>query len=539
MFFPDRFKTPLSIAYAFVATHNHFVLDRGGKVFKQTAPVIKLDAAATLDDHLALLGVLNASLACFWMRQVAFPRGGTGEAWALRFNYNGTQLEQFPLPPAYERVVPLARRLDELASQRRDADVASVLADAGWQTAATLRERLAARRAADDLALRLMVALQEELDWLVYGLYGLDPAPDAVEPEAVTPVEPTALPWNVAFARHDRTVRAAIEQGEDPGDLPTAWFERHGWTPRPEGFEGLPPATRARYEARLERTRAVPELALVETATFKRRWENPDHAADEHEALEAWLADRIEAVARERGRPFTLEQLVASVQDDPRVLAVAEVFAGRRDVHLGNLVAGLVHAEAVPHHPYHVYRPSGLLKRAAWERTWDEQRREDAGEPVVPAVPPAYDAKDFLNPGFWPLRGKLDVPRERFIAYTEVPGATGDEALFGWAGWTPLQRLRVLLGLDEALDDRGVPLADRVALLDGAWRLLPDAAREDAAATRRLQAELQALLGSAAGPSPEQLAAWQDRFPPPKPPRTRQPRPARRRALDDQETDAP
>jgi hypothetical protein len=34
------------LCLAFVrATHNHFVLDRGGKVFKQTAPVIKLPAA--------------------------------------------------------------------------------------------------------------------------------------------------------------------------------------------------------------------------------------------------------------------------------------------------------------------------------------------------------------------------------------------------------------------------------------------------------------------------------------------------------------
>ncbi len=40
----DGSRTPLSIAFAFVATHNHFVLDRGGKVFKQSAPVIKLPA---------------------------------------------------------------------------------------------------------------------------------------------------------------------------------------------------------------------------------------------------------------------------------------------------------------------------------------------------------------------------------------------------------------------------------------------------------------------------------------------------------------
>ena len=35
-------RTPLSITFGEVATHNHFVLDRGGKVFKRTAPVIKL-----------------------------------------------------------------------------------------------------------------------------------------------------------------------------------------------------------------------------------------------------------------------------------------------------------------------------------------------------------------------------------------------------------------------------------------------------------------------------------------------------------------
>ena len=33
--YASKLRTPLSIAFAFVATHNHFVLDRGGKVFKQ------------------------------------------------------------------------------------------------------------------------------------------------------------------------------------------------------------------------------------------------------------------------------------------------------------------------------------------------------------------------------------------------------------------------------------------------------------------------------------------------------------------------
>ena len=40
----ERLSTPLTIAFADLATHNHFVLDRGGKVFKQSAPIIKLPA---------------------------------------------------------------------------------------------------------------------------------------------------------------------------------------------------------------------------------------------------------------------------------------------------------------------------------------------------------------------------------------------------------------------------------------------------------------------------------------------------------------
>ena len=66
--------------FAEVATHNHFVLDRGGKAFNRTAPVIKLPAGASEDDHLALLGVLNSSAACFWLKQVSHDKGN-GRLW--------------------------------------------------------------------------------------------------------------------------------------------------------------------------------------------------------------------------------------------------------------------------------------------------------------------------------------------------------------------------------------------------------------------------------------------------------------------------
>src|SRR5206468_3769398 len=114
---------------------------------------------------------------------------------------------------------------------------------------------------------------------------------------------------------------------------------------------------------------------------------------------------------------------------------------------------------------------------------------------------------DYLRNEYWRLRGKLDVPKERLIAFTEVPRRSTEGILYGWAGWLPLQRIKAALAIDEELEDAGVPLAERTGLLDGAWALLPDAAREDESAANRLKAELQALVG-AGGPSREVLDEW-------------------------------
>src|SRR5690606_3040497 len=84
----------------------------------------------------------------------------------------------------------------------------------------------------------------------------------------------------------------------------------------------------------------------------------------------------------------------------------------------------------------------------------------------------------------------------------------------GWAGWTAQQRVKAILAIDEQLEDASVPLTDRIGLLDSAWRLLPDVAREDAAAATRLKAELQALVGPE-GPSVPLSEAWKKRCPPP------------------------
>jgi hypothetical protein len=464
------------------------------------------------------------------MKQVFHCKGTQGinegtkaELWEQFFEFDGTKIRLFPIAASSPEVVPYARALDQLAQTRTQRSAAAVVGGSAWDAARGLRSALDKRREADTADLLHMVGLQEELDWLCYRLYCIDAEVPVVPPEKVEGVPPVWLPWVLEFAGRDAEVRAALARGDDPGEIPTAWFDRHRWEPLSELPPEAPKAYRELVAKRRARIREVPELGLIECAAYKRRWYRPDYEKEESEALAAWLADRIEAVTRDRTGPATVEQITAALQDDPRVLAVAEVLTGRRDFHLGNIVAERVAADAVPNHPAHRYKPSGLAKRTEWEKTWEDQRREDAGEKVTPAVPPPYAQADFLKTEYWRLRGKLDVPKERFIAFTEVPGRQNSATLYGWAGWTPLQRVRALLAIDADLDDAHVPLADRIGVLDSAWRLLPDAAREDATAAARLKAELQALVGPN-GPSREQIEDWKTRFPPPRGGGARKPR---------------
>jgi hypothetical protein len=516
-----KFATPISIAFAKVATHNHFILDRGTSLFSDGSPVIKLPAGATEDDHLALLGLLNSSTACFWMKQVFHNKGIRGEAggltvtlWEQFFEFDATKSKLFPVVETCSKVVPYASRLDALAATRSARSVRGILDAGAWKTGTDLRNALDERHSADFADLTTMVALQEELDWLCYALYGLDTASDVVAPDEVEACPPTWLPWNLSFAEKDTANRAALARGEEPDEQPSVWWERHRWEPLTELPKGASSALRKRVEARRARIAATPALALIETANFKRRWYKPDYAEQERVALTAWLADLVEQAAKARTQAFSLEQLVASLQDDARVLAVCEVLTGKKDFSLSQLVMSALQGDAVPSHRFHVYKSAGLVKREVWERTWADQRREDVGEKVTPEVPPAYGSGDFLKPDYWRLRGKLDVPKERFIAFTEVPGRAGVETLYGWAGWTAQQRVKAILAIDEELEDASVPLADRIGLLDSAWRLLPDVAREDAAAANRLKAELQALVGPE-GPSAALIEDWKKRFPPP------------------------
>nr|WP_230416072.1 BREX-2 system adenine-specific DNA-methyltransferase PglX [Micromonospora tarapacensis] len=425
----EKLQTPLSIAFAFVATHNHFVLDRGGKVFKQSAPVIKLPEGASEDDHLRLLGVLNSSTACFWLKQVSQSKAGSGigrgiqpEAWMDRWEFTGTKLEEFPLPSAY----PLgrARELDGLAQRLGSLTPAAVAA-----SGVPSRQRLAEAEAEYHSVRARMIAVQEELDWEVYRLYGLID-------EDLTCADPPEL----------KLGERAFEIVLHTSGAQTEWFNRHGSKPIDRPKADWPAEYRSLVERRIAVIGSNRHIGLIERPECKRRWSTDGWEKMQSVALRDWLLDRLEAPELWGGQPgpLSVAQLADRVGGDQDFRAVLELWVGHDNYELTRALGELVADEHVPYLPAQRYKPAGLRKRAQWERTWALQRREDAGEQVTIEVPPKYSSADFVRPSYWRARGKLDVPKERFISY---PGAGRDSdgsELLGWAGWDHLAQAQAL-----------------------------------------------------------------------------------------------
>ncbi|WP_036374634.1 BREX-2 system adenine-specific DNA-methyltransferase PglX [Micromonospora sp. ATCC 39149] len=458
----QRLGASLNICFAFVSTHNHFVLSRSERLFNRSAPTVKLRKDATEDEHLRLLGVLNSSTACFWLKQVSQSKAGSGigrgiqpEAWMDRWEFTGTKLQGFPLPGAY----PLgrARALDSLAQRLASLSPAAV-ADSGVPT----RERLRTAHRDYDLTRAQMIALQEELDWEVYRLYGLLDGD-------LTCAEPPELKLG------ERAFEIVLARKMAAGEVETQWFARHGSTPITEMPAHWPDDYRALVQRRIEVIESDRNIALIERPECKRRWASDGWDEMQAKALRDWLLDRLEApeLWGDRPTPQSVAQLADKVRHDDDFRSVLELWAGRDDYDLTKTLAKLVADEHVPYLPADRYKPSGLRKRVQWERTWTQQRLEDAGESVQVDVPPKYSSADFAKASYWKARGKLDVPKERFISYPKAGRDNDGTVLLGWAGWDHLAQAQALatVYLDRKLQaawpaERLLPLLAGVAELE-------------------------------------------------------------------------
>jgi SAM-dependent methyltransferase len=498
-----KLRTPLSIVFAFVATHNHFVLDRGGKIFNRTASIIKLSSNATEDEHLALLGLLNNSTACFWMKQVCFNKGATsdkgvlqGDTEKFRYEFDSTKLVRFPIPTLNpiqcKAVIKLVEYLDYNGCQFSRFMFKRFISDC-LESSVDLRESLANIYAKRDSLRNKMVRWQEELDWLCYELYGLlssdSPARSRI--------------WSVQC-----------------DDMPpvTADHRLYHLLDQPDEVARFDPVDQSRLETIVH----DPHIGLLERPEYKRRWFRSAGAYDDMNLddqtlilrdLREWLLDRLESYFDFDGRMndegrFTAQidlglisttDLTDIARQDAAFMQVGELYRNDPAFDVHRLVAELVEAESVPLLPVLRYKDSGRRKRQAWEQTWDLQRQEDAIDArtrlsqdhpeyltdlqaqalkrhqigAIP-VPPKYTSSDFASSTCWRLRGKLDVPKERWMSFPHCEGADGT-LMIAWAGYDHLQLARAIsayyVDIQERLGGRDDPRL--VPLLACLIELLP------------------------------------------------------------------
>ncbi|XVV37725.1 BREX-2 system adenine-specific DNA-methyltransferase PglX [Streptomyces sp. CA-100214] len=480
---PERFSVPFSLAFPFVATHNHFVLDRGGKVFNRTAPAIKLGADASEDQHLELLGVLNSSTACFWLKQVSQDKGNRGGerstgryAWESFYEFTGTKLQEFPLP---ERLpLTLGRMLDSAASE-----IALFEPDAVAAEQVPRRGVLSEARANFERTRCGMIALQEELDWQVYGLYGLLSSKDV----ARTSIPPERLADCPKIELGQRAFEFVIAPNTEQDEAVEQWFRRHDSTPLTEIPAHWPDWYRKIVQARIDIINSRKDIALIERPECKRRWAGEPWEKKERAALRSWLLDRCEKPelwyevrdGLKRPRPMSVNRLADQLGADENFVSVAALYAsdhlGKPDLPLAQILTEVIADEHVPYLAAMRYKDSGLRKRTDWEEVWRRQREEDrTGQRLAIPVPPKYTSADFVRASYWSNRGKLDVPKERFISYPEAGPDSDSTLMLGWAGWDHKDQAQALFELLAARTTRDGWSSERIVpLLAGLYEVMP------------------------------------------------------------------
>ena len=452
----DKLDGEWSIALAEVATHNHAILVRSTQIFKNTVQVVKLRGDATNDDYLELLGLLNSSATCFCLKQYSHQKqmmGGDGiriESKAkVPYAFNGSQIGRVPIPtnwiqsPFKGRLRHFAGRVTllaaELAGLTPRLAIELNLANVNGMRQAWQRfqdERLRVRSQ--------MMILQEEIDFTVYAMWGF----------ADRSLLSDKLDWpEVTLDTGDRPFDILRGRNEDafpvPTGIPTTW----------------PADLRDLWQRRMVAISQSSELRLIEDPHYKRRWIGRqglfNHTRNKDEldtACTIWMLDRLESYfdfdgrMNDAGRPTAkLEIVLSSVaqladvaRQDVEFMGVGELFRDDAAFDVQVLIAEMVDSESVPLLPILRYKPSGLRKHGEWEQTWDLQRREDAGETILSIpVPPKFDGKDFLKSDYNRLRGKLDVPKERWISFPHCEGPDGTSVI-AWAGYDHLQQARAI-----------------------------------------------------------------------------------------------
>jgi type I restriction-modification system DNA methylase subunit len=460
-FHPERLSLSFRIGTANIATHFHAYFDKCTHVYDVTAPMIRLANDAGENEHLAIVGLLNSSSACFWMKQVCHQKqmmGGDGiridSKAKVPYAFNSTAVENLPIPSSFtqgqlrDQLISLTRLMVDVASEYEALGVSYLLTKSNSLSELQREVSRASERRKELRAMQ--VHIQEEIDFVVYAMYGIASA--NLGNDATNQLSSCTTPGNRPFCIESQSNEDGFEV---PKEVPKEW---------PKDLQDI-------WLRRKEAIRENEKLRLIEHAMYKRRWIGRQGLFNHNRAKSdidrpcvQWLSSRLEAYADFDGRMLddteatvsfkfgdnellTVAKLADVVNQDQKFLAVGALLRDDPAFDVQSLVEELVLADSVPHLPILRYKDSGLRKRAEWEKTWDLQRREDAGEAVgtIP-VPPKYTSADFISTGgarYWSLRGKLDVPKERWISFPHCEGPDGTLVIC-WAGYDHLQQAQAI-----------------------------------------------------------------------------------------------
>lgn len=260
------------------------------------------------------------------------------------------------------------------------------------------------------------------------------------------------------------------------GETETTWFARHGSTPITAVSADWPADYRDVVERRIALIESDPDVGLIERPESKRRWNRAPWEDRRREVLTTLVLEALE----DRDlwtdlRPRSTAELTDALRKDPVMVQTLELLAGQKDADVASTVRRLVLAAAVPHLAAQRLTDKGLRKREIWECVWDHQRAEDRGETVesIP-IPPKYAQADFRSATFWKHRGKLDVPKERFVLIPNSERGADSSPVVGWAGWNERDRGRALAGrVTELRQEHAADAEQLIPLLAGMLELLP------------------------------------------------------------------